>query len=278
MRKRITNDPLRFSRWIGAHAAWLSEYIFPLRCLKCGDRITFSPPERMTPVPLTPTVLFRKYFCEACLETPYEPFAPPFCTKCGRKFETKNDRMHLCGTCQQDPSRIGKVRAAAWYDGIARESIQLLKYSGRRSLAAPLEMLLSGAFTRFFSAECPDVVVPLPLHISKLRKRGFNQSFLLVRRLKSLLRRQEKKAGDLRIDPRCLKRVKKTAAQTGLTAREREVNLKGAFEVVKPASVKDKRVLLVDDVYTTGATAREAAGAVLDAGAVAVDVLVAARA
>ena len=113
-----------------------------------------------------------------------------------------------------------------------------------------------------------DVIIPVPLHIDRLRWRGFNQAQLLLRPF----------AGTCAIDPYSLARIRPTRPQVGLPEAERRDNVAGAFRVVRPERVAGLRILLVDDVYTTGATVNECGGALRRAGAQAVDVLVLARA
>jgi len=113
------------------------------------------------------------------------------------------------------------------------------------------------------------MIVPVPLHIKKLRQRGFNQSAILARALKKKWR--------IPLNYFLLKRAKFTLTQTGLDKKEREKNIKGAFEVTSAKDVKDKNIILVDDVYTTGATVNECAKTLRKAGAKDVAILTLAR-
>jgi ComF family protein len=144
--------------------------------------------------------------------------------------------------------------------------LQRYKYSRDVSLARPLGALLAER------APLPigdyDVLMPVPLHIDRLRWRGFNQALLLAHRL----------AGGVAVDAMSLQRVRPTVPQVELTETERRRNVAGAFRVARPDRVRGRRILLVDDVYTTGATVDECSRALLRAAARAVDVLVLARA
>ena len=136
-------------------------------------------------------------------------------------------------------------------------------------------MTLARVLGRFLAAHCPlpidhDLVVPVPLHLERLRWRGFNQALSLARALVP--------RGDARLAPMALVRQRATAAQVGLGEADRRHNIRGAFAVSDRARVRGRRVLLVDDVMTTGATADECAGTLRRAGARQVDVLVLARA
>ena len=134
------------------------------------------------------------------------------------------------------------------------------------------------AFDTYFFAHGIDLLVPVPLHPSKTRKRGFNQAYLLIRRFQKFYRQQYGKDPSWQIDTRSLVRVKPTLPQTGLDSGSRQENLKNAFKVRPGAGLKEKRILLVDDVFTTGSTCYEAARVLGRAGAGRVDALVLARA
>ena len=123
-----------------------------------------------------------------------------------------------------------------------------------------------------------DVVIPIPLHLARFRQRGFNQTYLLVRNWQTIARQISFDLGNLQIDRDVLSRTVPTPPQTGLDRRQRAANIKNAFELADRAKIADKRILLVDDVYTTGATVNECARLLLAHGAAHVDVLSLARA
>jgi ComF family protein len=177
---------------------------------------------------------------------------------------------HLCGRCLDQPPAFDRARAAGLYDGTLRIAIHALKFKGKVSIAAPLGKLLFDALQRHRLAEDVDMVSPVPLYRHRLRKRGFNQAYLLMKRWtlpdKTLIVR------DL------LVRTRATAPQTGLDRRQRWNNIKNAFVVRRPGQVTGKRILLVDDVLTTGATANACTHALIRDGAERVDVLTLARA
>lgn len=228
-------------------------------------------------------------------------FVPPFCSSCGRLFEAISDPVsnqatkqiqkeqtppeqipleqnHWCEACLTHPSPVSRVRAAFRYQGIIQEAIPLFKYRSKLCLARVLEIPLFQAFELYFSQEGMDLILPIPLHPSKLKHRGFNQSYLLVRHFKKTYIQAHGHSPGWVIDTRTLARVKPTLAQTGFDVQQRRDNLKEAFQIRPRAEITGKKILLVDDVYTTGATCNEAARMLLKAGAARVDALVLARA
>jgi len=198
----------------------------------------------------------------------------PHCHRCGVPFRTVNDANHACGRCITDPPAFGVARAAAIYDASQpadqplKAILQRYKYSREVALAAPLAQLLR--------RECPfdignyDIIVPVPLHLSRLRWRGFNQASLLARRIAA--------GNRVPVDVFSLERMRATQPQVELDEKERRQNVAAAFRVSRPDRIRQRRVLLVDDVYTTGSTVNECSRVLRAAGAGAVDVLVLARA
>jgi ComF family protein len=168
-----------------------------------------------------------------------------------------------------NPPPFGRARAAVSYDGVARRMVQGLKYSDRTDLA----LWMSGWMARAGAELLADteVIVPVPLHWRRFLSRRFNQSAELAR---ALARRADKP-----FEPMALTRVRGTRQQVGLGLGERQANVRGAFRVPPEADIKvrGRHVLLVDDVYTTGATISAAARALKRGGATAVDVLTFAR-
>jgi ComF family protein len=153
-------------------------------------------------------------------------------------------------------------------DGTMRQAILLFKYGGRRTLARHLGRLMVETAGCLFDPREFDLLIPVPLHPRRERARGFNQAALLAKEVG--------RGFNLDVGERLLKRVRATEAQSG-GRREREGNVKGAFQVTRPDRVKAKRLLLIDDVFTTGATAGECAKTLLAAGAAEVGVYTLAR-
>ena len=169
------------------------------------------------------------------------------------------------------------------YDGALMAIIHALKYKQKIQLAGPLGRLLFSAFIQYDEIQAVDYVIPIPLHVSRLKNRGFNQAFLLIREWPHLIRtlHEDGNGGNgqpsITINHNCLIRKAKTISQTGLGKDQRAQNVKGAFRVMEPSRISGKRILLVDDVYTTGATAEECAKTLIASGADSVNVLTLAR-
>jgi ComF family protein len=224
------------------------DLVFPAVCPVCSERLGSG---RRDPL------------CGACWRS-FVPVAPPWCDRCGvpRSAEPHGP----CATCVAAPPPFDYARAAAMYEGALREAVHALKFGGRRSLARPLGDLLREHCGRF-EVDPPDALVPVPLARGRERERGFNQAGLLAERL------GEKVHASVR--PRWLVRLRATAPQSELSATERRANVAGAFAAA-PA-VRDRHVVIVDDVVTTGATVAECARALRRAGARRVGVLAVAR-
>jgi ComF family protein len=132
-------------------------------------------------------------------------------------------------------------------------------------------------FLQYYENLPIDLIMPMPLHRSKMRKRGFNQAYFLSRNFKKWYSRMFCRLPSWDMDIESLIRIKKTESQTGFDIEERKKNVKNAFKIVRQERIKAKHILLVDDVFTTGATCNEAATALLRHGAARVDALVLAR-
>jgi ComF family protein len=178
------------------------------------------------------------------------------------------------------PPAFEKAVAYGGYHGELRSLIHLLKYSGMEPIAARLAGLLADSVESFGNAfdKSPTVlVIPVPMHPGKKRQRGFNQAELLAAAAVRELRRRHPQ-WNLRLQPSLLQRVKVTVSQSGLTNHQRRQNLRGAFFSPQPAQIAGRDVLLLDDIYTTGTTARACSRVLQNAGARSVRVATVARA
>jgi ComF family protein len=170
-----------------------------------------------------------------------------------------------CGLCRRIEPPFARAAAYGSYESGLRELIHLLKYGGVRPAANVLGRMLAEAIATLepeFRADSV-AVIPVPLHRTKLRQRGFNQAELIARAAMNL----GPPGSRLRVCAGVLERKRETASQIGLTSHQRRENLRGAFGVAQPELVKGCEVLVVDDVYTTGATVSECARVLRRAGA-----------
>ncbi len=230
---------------------FLIDALYPRRCRSCGG------------------VMEKKngFFCTQCASD-VSPIKSPFCTVCGMPFPDGSGSDHPCSDCLSHRTYYHSARSAAVYKGTLKDAVHLYKYVGIQAMHQYLGPLVADAAREFF----PDahVAAAVPLHRRRLAKRGFNQSLLLAKYAAEGL------SIPLSLDG--LVRTRYTRPQVDLDPAEREENVKGAFAVERPEEFKEKRVLLLDDVYTTGATVRECAKVLKKAGAEAVYVLTVARA
>jgi len=209
------------------------------------------------------------HLCAACLEA-CTLIRSPLCKTCGMPFLAAGGDDHLCGVCITEPPRFTAARAAALFGGPVRDLIHRLKYNGRVQLCRPLGLLTGQQLASFAEAASADLVIPVPLHVKRLRQRGFNQAILLG----EILARQWR----LPLSRANLQRIRWTEPQINLSAAERVANVRGAFAVSEPALLKGKRIILVDDVFTTGSTVAECARVLFKAEAAEVRVVTVCRA
>ncbi len=252
--------------------AIFEQLIYPVKCLKCNEYID---PDMVKPNTM------ETCFCDACMQAGFYHIEEPYCLKCGVKFQQNFNQdfngNHVCEACIKTPLKVEKVRAVAEYKGIIKDAIPLFKYSSKLAIAKVFELLLFQTFLIHYEKSDIDLIIPMPLHKTKLRERGFNQAFLLIRNFVKLYQQHYKQAPLWKIETDALVRVKKTEPQTGFDIEQRKKNLKKAFKVVDQKRMKKKNILLIDDVFTTGSTCNAAALELLKNGVNTVEVLVFAR-
>jgi ComF family protein len=171
----------------------------------------------------------------------------------------------LCGSCRQGEQEFDLARSYGLYAGSLRKAILQLKFHGREYLGHRLGALLARAWEALPEPDSA-VVAPVPLHPSRRRQRGFNQAELLASGLVRRLRKDERSQG-LRLEAGSLRRIRATLPQVGLSVSARRENVSGVFSVARPEQVRNRTIVLIDDVMTTGATLSACAAALKQAGA-----------
>jgi ComF family protein len=243
-----------FGGWIAAGSVRAFQWLWPSVCAACRSRSSMGA---------------NPFFCSACWQE-LPRLSRPWCPRCGMPFASPvalfHSPSHLCAACREREPPFDRARSAAAYDGIAASAIHLMKYQRRRLLARPLGELLLPLLDELGPVEG---VVPVPLHVERLREREFNQALALGQAVCRAT------GWPLRWD--LLERVRPTRAQVGLDAVERRRNVRRAFRVRRAEAVEGRRLLLIDDVMTTGSTVHECARVLKQAGAEAVQVATVAR-
>lgn len=225
------------------------DFLLPPRCTGCSVKVAG-----------------HGFLCSECWQN-LQPLSAPFCKTCALPFEFETEDESLCASCMASPPDFDWARAAVLYEDLGRSLVLQLKHSGTSAVVPVMVQMMS---TALMGREY-DVVVPVPLHRSRFIQRRFNQSILLAKRLAQHT--------DHPVAAFALKKKKATESQGGLNRKERFRNVGGVFKVLdeQKASIAGKRVLLVDDVLTTGATASSCSKALKKAGAVEVGVIAFAR-
>jgi len=235
------------------------------RCPFCGETYSFLPlSARQDASPELP-IWFPWAGCPRCLSS--LPFVvPPFCQRCGRPL--RQTSAPICANCRYHQHFFAVARAVGVYDGALRHWIQLLKYADRVEIASGLGVLMGELALLDPVLQAVEVVVPVPVSPERQRERGYNQAELLARPLADRL--------GLPVAADALLRNAGGISQSLLTGDARRRNAFGLYAMGRPAGVAGRRVLLVDDILTTAATANEVSRLLLKAGALEVKVIVAA--
>ena len=218
-------------------------FLYPNACQLCGD-------QRATAA--------EGYVCAQCWQG-VQFIVPPFCERCGLPFEGDLTTTFTCSNCREMELHFVRARAAVAAKGITLEVIHRYKYSRALWFEPFLADLLLRQAGPELRRERWDLIIPVPLHPLKEREREFNQAERLARRLG--------KALNIAVNTRLLQRREPTRTQTRLNRRERAENVRRAFALRPGARLHGERVVLIDDVLTTGATTSACAQALHDAGA-----------
>lgn len=212
---------------------WLNaglSFFYPEWCQLCGRaRATSS----------------QSFLCENC-RAQVRPIIPPFCERCGKPFEGEILSGFECWNCRGEELFFCRARSAAVARDSLLEIIHRYKYKGAVWFEPFLGELLVRAAAPELRGEQWDCIAPVPLHPTKEREREFNQAERLARRLG--------RGAGIQVEARLLRRTVQTRTQTLLTREERRENVRNAFALGAGAEVQGRRIILVDDVFTTGAT------------------------
>lgn len=224
--------------WEKAEKIWERglDLVFPARCPVCDE-----------PAP------FPELICPACREKP-APVPEPRCQKCGKHIG--DEREEYCKGCRVVMHRFDRGMGAFTYHSVAK-SMYRFKYAGRREYARFYGEEIVKRLGRFIREWKPDALVPVPIHYTRKRERGYNQAEVLAGVI-------GRKMG-IPVESRLIKRVKKTLPQKLLGDRERQNNLKRAFKIDRN-DVKLKVIIIIDDIYTTGSTVDACAAVLKSAG------------
>ena len=229
----------------------LLDLLYPPQCIICGKNLLSEP---------------NQFVCADCIKQ-VDFIQSPLCLRCGKPFDfSGGSEDHYCGECLKITPYFESARAVASYEQPVVDLLHRLKYRGDTSVTGALKEIMVGGGREWAYSDC-DVIAPVPLHRDRLKKRGLNQSLVLAGLAFS----------EHKIIPDLLVRTKNTCPQTGLNGDERRKNLKSAFEVKNFKLVKNKKILLVDDVFTTGTTVAECSKTLEKAGATAIHVWTFAR-
>lgn len=202
--------------------------IYPSNCINCNTSLKF----------------YENYVCDLCLNK--IEFIEKSCIICGKPLNASEIK---CGECLVDLPIFKKAISIANYNGIIKNIIIAFKYKKREGISKIIEKIIFQYLEKnYFFNKNIDLIIPVPLHKSRLKQRGFNQSEILAKIIK--------KKYSFKIE-KSLIRIKKTRPQVELNIKERKDNIKNAFILKIPEKIKDKNILLIDDVYTTGSTIKE---------------------
>ena len=224
----------------------LQDLLFPHNCLLCRTYIT------------DPTT---KIICSSCHHS-LKINQPPFCTLCSRSLTKKDGLSGQCRHCTHHKPEFDVAYGAYQYNEPMKKLIHYFKYYGKTSIRLlAADYIKHFCHTYYININRFDLIIPMPLHPTRYRERGFNQSTLIAMSLSQ------------HVEKDTLLRVKNTHYQSHLGQKDRWTNITGAFKMNPLLTVENKSILLIDDLLTTGATASEAAKTLKKAGAVHVGIL-----
>jgi ComF family protein len=232
----IRNASCAISKYARILTSDIVRFVYSPECIVCEERLEQD----------------KVYFCQRCRDNAQD-ISFPLCIRC--RNQITDPRM---GCACNDGAAVSVLWTCGMFDGFYRAVIHAIKYHGLLPLSKTAAEILASRIRETQKMPAIDLMVPIPLHWSRHLQRGFNQSELIAEHLGALL--------DTEVSNKVLRRVKRTKDQTRLSAKEREANMRGAFAPTGRRELADRRILLVDDVTTTGSTLNEAAAALRQAG------------
>ena len=229
----------------------IADFTFPKTCLSCKAKLNASDDQ--------------DYICRPC-QVKIKRNIPPFCSVCGRHLEKKNLNKSICPGCLRKNLHFDRAFSPCLYEGVVKELIHEFKYKGKDHLGKRLSELMIEFVKEYdLPINYLDLIIPMPLHKTRLREREFNQAEILSMHIASEF--------NVNLAPDLLARHRFTRTQTELPVDNRFSNVTNSFSVAENSGLKNKNILLIDDVLTTGATSSEAAKTLKDSGAKIVFVL-----
>lgn len=212
---------------------WLSYQLLPPHCPLCNTPLQPQPDGTIASLCAT---------CKSqCHVQPSE-----CCPRCAEPYQASSSSRHQCSQCIKTPPSFEWIKTAGIYTEVMAQAMNQFKYHGRPTLAKPLGQCILDQLSTEIRAYQPDLIIPVPLHIKRLRERGYNQSLLLARQVGNAL--------DIDVLAQGMIRTRPTSPQSLLNAKKRHKNLHGAFKI--DHNLTPQRVLLIDDIVTTTSTAR----------------------
>jgi ComF family protein len=231
----------------------LVDLIYPKYCQICSQSISDTQFESV---------------CVGCLEK-ISVNSSPLCLKCGQKLENSRLQENGCKSCRNKNYFFDRALSVCEYSGVVKKCIQLFKYKRKLKLGRNLSKIMIKFLKDHVNAQTIDLITAVPLHRTKLKERGFNQAEVLAENIRLNL--------NLPATFNNLRRLRKTRSQYQLPVEKRRLNLQGAFDCSDKTVFKDKTVLIVDDIFTTGSTLNECSKVIKSAGAKKVYTLTMAR-
>ncbi len=255
----------------------MEKLIYPDICISCKD---FFQNEKNVDYNITEKKSFEDIFCDflcSKCSKKYEEMGESICNKCGMKIVGIKKDSGVCENCLGKKKAMPRIRSVFVFNDSVMDIIHMFKYNELVNLDIKIAYFILKSFLSLYSEEaCPDYIFPVPMHSSKLRKRGYNQSWLMVYMASKLALKNYLEFPEARKD--ILLKSIATSSQTGFNAEERKKNVADTFIIKDTSLIAGKKILLVDDVVTTGSTIDECSRILFEKGALSVDAITFARA